>query len=65
MDMSFAGQALSAEYLLRVGSKLESKVIRVPEQLDLQIARWRLEEFGKRIDSLTKVQEKYARSWRA
>jgi len=64
MDMSFAGQALSAEYLLREGSKLESKVIRVPEELDLQIARWRLEAFGKRIDSLTKIQQKYAKSWR-
>jgi len=64
MDMSFAGQALSAEYLLRHGSKLESKLIRVPEELDLQIARSRLEEFGKRIDSLTKVQQGYARSWR-
>src|SRR5438094_1578339 len=64
MDMSFAGQALSAEYLLQQGSKLESEVIRVPEELDLQIARWRLEAFGKRIDSLTKVQQKYARSWR-
>jgi adenosylhomocysteinase len=63
MDMSFAGQALSAEYLLRQGSKLESKLIRVPEELDLQIARWRLEAFGKRIDSLTKAQQKYARSW--
>jgi adenosylhomocysteinase len=63
MDMSFAGQALSAEYLLRQGSKLESKLLRVPEELDLQIARWRLEAFGKRIDSLTKAQQKYARSW--
>jgi len=63
MDMSFAGQALSAEYLLREGSKLESKVIRVPQELDLQIAHSRLKEFGKRIDSLTKVQQKYARSW--
>jgi adenosylhomocysteinase len=63
MDMSFAGQALSAEYLLRQGSKLGSKLIRVPEELDLQIARWRLEAFGKRIDSLTKAQQKYARSW--
>src|SRR5436309_6677262 len=64
MDMSFAGQALSAEYLLRQGSKLEPKLIRVPAELDLQIARWRLEAFGKRIDSLTKVQQKYAKSWR-
>ena len=64
MDMSFAGQALSAEYLLRQGSKLESKLIRVPDELDLQIARWRLDAFGKRIDSLTKAQQKYAKSWR-
>lgn len=63
MDMSFAGQALSAEYLLQQGSKLEPKLIRVPAELDLQIARWRLEAFGKRIDSLTKAQQKYARSW--
>ena len=64
MDMSFAGQALSAEYLLRQGSKLEPKLIRVPAELDLQIARRRLEAFGKRIDSLTNAQQKYMRSWR-
>lgn len=63
MDMSFAGQALSAEYLLRQGSKLEPKLIRVPAELDLQIARWRLEAFGKRVDSPTKAQQEYARSW--
>jgi adenosylhomocysteinase len=63
MDMSFAGQALSAEYLLKHGRKLASKVIRVPQELDLQIARWRLEAFGKKIDSLTKVQRQYAQSW--
>jgi len=39
-------------------------VFRVPEQLDLQIARWRLEAFGKKIDALTSVQRRYARSWR-
>jgi S-adenosylhomocysteine hydrolase len=38
-------------------------VIRVPQELDLQIARWRLEAFGKKIDSLTKVQRQYAQSW--
>jgi len=64
MDMSFAGQALSAEYLLGEGSKLESKVIRVPDLLDSQIAFWRLEAFGKRIDKMTSVQRKYAQSWR-
>jgi adenosylhomocysteinase len=64
MDMSFAGQALSSEYLLKQGRKLEPGVIRVPEELDVQIARWRLEAFGKRIDALTSVQRKYAQSWK-
>ena len=64
MDMSFAGQALSAEYLLSHGSRLEPRVIPVPEELDSQIARWRLEAFGKKIDFLSKTQQKYAQSWR-
>ena len=64
MDMSFAGQALSAEYLLEYGSKLEPKVIRVPELLDSKIAYWRLDAFGKKIDRMSSVQRKYARSWR-
>ncbi len=64
MDMSFAGQALSAEYLLNQGRRLDKRVIRVPEELDLQIARWRLEAFGKKIDALTSVQRRYSRSWR-
>jgi adenosylhomocysteinase len=63
MDMSFAGQALSGEYLLKHGRKLAHKVVRVPQELDLQIARWRLEAFGKKIDTLTKVQRQYAQSW--
>lgn len=64
MDMSFAGQALSGEYLLKNAHKLKPHVIRVPEELDLQIARWRLEAFGKDIDKLTAVQERYRNSWR-
>ncbi|HYY91792.1 MAG TPA: adenosylhomocysteinase [Candidatus Dormibacteraeota bacterium] len=64
MDMSFSGQALSGEYLLQEGRRLKSQVIRVPEKLDVQIARWRLESFGKEIDSLTRAQERYAKSWR-
>ena len=64
MDMSFAGQALSAEFLLGHGSKLEPKVVPVPDELDVKIARWRLEAFGKRIDSLTNKQRKYTQSWR-
>ncbi len=64
MDMSFADQALSAEYLLKNRSKLEPKVIKVPEELDFQVARWRLEAFGRRIDNLTKSQRKHSLSWR-
>src|SRR5881296_1305684 len=64
MDMSFAGQALSGEYLLQHGRSLKPKVLRVPEELDLQIARWRLEAFGKKIDTLTSAQRRYAKSWR-
>jgi len=64
MDMSFAGQALSGEYLLHQGRRLEAQVVRVPEEIDLQIARWRLEAFGKKIDALTTAQRRYAQSWR-
>jgi adenosylhomocysteinase len=63
MDMSFAGQALSAEYLLDNGRKLEPKLIPVPEELDSEIARSRLEAFGKKIDVLTAAQRRYAKSW--
>jgi adenosylhomocysteinase len=64
MDMSFAGQALSGEYLLKQGRRLKPQVNRVPQELDFQIARWRLEAFGKRIDTLTRVQRQYTLSWR-
>ena len=64
MDMSFSDQALSAEYLLRNHSKLKPSVIRVPEELDYKVARWRLEAFGKKIDNPTRSQQKYSISWR-
>ena len=63
MDMSFADQALSAEYLLQNHSKLKPSVIRVPEELDYKVARWRLEAFGKKIDNPTKSQQRYSVSW--
>jgi adenosylhomocysteinase len=63
MDMSFAGQALSAEYLLDHARELEPGLIPVPEELDSQIARSRLEAFGKKIDVLTAAQRRYAKSW--
>ncbi len=63
MDMSFANQALSAEYLIQQGKKLERKVYPVPPVVDQEIARLKLEAMGIHIDKLTKEQEKYLASW--
>ena len=63
MDMSFANQALSAEYVIKNAKKLEKKVYPVPEQIDREIARLKLKSMGVEIDVLTKVQEKYISSW--
>jgi adenosylhomocysteinase len=63
MDMSFANQALSAEYMAREGKKLAKKVYSVPLSIDKEIARLKLESMGSRIDRLTKQQEKYLASW--
>jgi adenosylhomocysteinase len=64
MDMSFADQALSAEYLIKNRGTLERKVIPVPEAIDMQVAGWRLEAFGRKIDKLSPSQKKYLKSWR-
>jgi len=63
MDMSFANQALVAEYIVKHGHELESKVYGVPEEIDQQIARLKLAAMGIEIDTLTEEQEKYLRSW--
>lgn len=63
MDMSFAGQVLSAEYLTREGRGLPARVILVPEAIDKEVAKRRLQAFDKRIDKLTLAQKKYLRSW--
>lgn len=63
MDMSFANQALSAEYIFKNSKKLERKVYSVPEKIDREIARLKLEAMGIRIDKLTKQQHKYLHSW--
>ncbi len=63
MDMSFANQALMAEYVFTHASELEKKVYDVPEPIDNEIARLKLETMGIEIDSLTSEQEKYLRSW--
>jgi adenosylhomocysteinase len=65
MDMSFANQALSAEYMKQNAKKLEKKVYRVPEEIDAEIARIKLKSMGVRIDKLTKEQEHYLASWEA
>ena len=63
MDMSFANQALAAEYLVQNASKLEKKVYPVPEAIDQDIAAKKLESMGIHIDRLTAEQEKYLVSW--
>ncbi|MHB8896828.1 MAG: adenosylhomocysteinase [Candidatus Geothermincolia bacterium] len=63
MDMSFANQALMAEYVFKHASQLEKKVYDVPHEIDAEIARLKLETMGVKIDSLTEEQEKYLRSW--
>jgi len=63
MDMSFANQALSAEYMAKNSSKLETKVYPVPKDIDKEIARLKLASMGVDIDTLTPEQEKYLSSW--
>ncbi|MEI6631372.1 MAG: adenosylhomocysteinase [bacterium] len=63
MDMSFANQALSAEYIAKNYRKLKKDVYKVPENIDKNIAALKLRSMGIKIDSLTKEQEKYLASW--
>ena len=63
MDMSFAGQAMAAKYLVDNEGKLENKVHIIPEEVDQEIARIKLEALGIHIDTLTEEQVKYLNSW--
>ncbi|PWH20923.1 MAG: adenosylhomocysteinase [Ardenticatenia bacterium] len=63
MDMSFANQALGAVYMLRNAERLEKKVYVIPEEVDQEIARLKLEAMGVQIDTLTAEQEQYLASW--
>jgi adenosylhomocysteinase len=63
MDMSFADQALSVEYMVKNYGSLEKKVYRVPEELDKRVARLKLESMGIKIDRLTPEQEEYLAGW--
>jgi adenosylhomocysteinase len=63
MDMSFANQALAAEYVAKNHESLETKVHRMPHEIDQEIARLKLASKGVKIDDLTEVQSKYLASW--
>jgi adenosylhomocysteinase len=63
MDMSFANQALSAEYVVSHADELEPRVYVVPEEIDREIARLKLESMGVEIDALTEEQARYLASW--
>jgi len=63
MDMSFADQALAAEWLLAVGEELEPQVYVLPEELDKEVARLKLASMGCGLEQLTEEQQKYLSSW--
>ena len=63
MDMSFANQALSAEYMVKQGRSLAAKVHGVPRDIDLEIARLKLRAMDVQVDDLTPEQETYLSSW--
>jgi adenosylhomocysteinase len=64
MDMSFAGQAIGAEYLWKNKGKFKNQVYSLPKRLDTEIARLKLISEGVKIDKLTKEQKKYLNSWK-
>ncbi len=64
MDMSFANQALSAEYMYQHADELKKTVYTVPEAIDREIARLKLEAMGIKIDELTEEQIAYLNSWK-
>jgi adenosylhomocysteinase len=63
MDMSFANQALAAEYLIKHREQLDNRVYSVPDEIDKEIARIKLRAMGINIDVLTNEQIKYLNSW--
>jgi len=65
MDMSFANQALAAEYLLKKGKQLSKQVYGVPTEIDEMIAKMKLKAMGIKIDTLTEEQKEYLSSWEA
>ncbi|RLF66254.1 MAG: adenosylhomocysteinase [Thermoplasmata archaeon] len=64
MDMSFANQALAVKYLLENRGKLGKVVMKIPDEIDFEIAKLKLESMGISIDELTEEQKKYYSSWK-
>jgi adenosylhomocysteinase len=64
MDMSFANQALSAEYAVRHHAELEHRVYGVPAAIDAEVARLKLAAFGINLDGMTAEQAEYVASWK-
>ncbi len=64
MDLSFSGQALALEYLVKNKGKLENKVYTLPEEIDEEIAKIKLSSLGVEIDKLTEEQIKYLNDWK-
>lgn len=64
MDMSFSLQALSLEYLAKHGEELDNGVHEVPTEIDREVAELKLKSRGIKLETLTKKQEKYAKSWK-
>jgi len=65
MDMSFANQALGVEYIVKNAANLEKRVYSIPENIDKEVARLKLDAMGIQIDSMTAEQQKYLQSWEA
>ncbi len=63
MDMSFADQALSVDFMVNNHKDLEKTVYKVPDELDKRVARLKLESMGIKIDRLTPEQEEYLAGW--
>ena len=63
MDMSFADQALSCEFMVKNYATLEKTVYKVPDELDKRVAKLKLESMGIKIDKLTPEQEEYLAGW--
>lgn len=63
MDMSFANQALSVEYIIKEGKRLKPEVYDVPNEIDRAVAKLKLDTMGVRIDTMTREQEAYVKGW--